>query len=121
MCCLSIELYNLEDKSTTCDTRTIHYSVYIKRTFTCIKSTYGDFITAIISVIGIINRYLERKTVFAVVIETCWNTIIFLDIVQGQGNSSECQKFAVHDEVAESWALQIFDTKVDFPVPVSER
>ena len=50
-------------------------------------------------VIGIINRYLERKTVFAVVIETCWNTIIFLDIVQGQGNSSECQKFAVHDEV----------------------
>ena len=30
----------------------------------------------------------------------------------------QCQRLAVHDEAAESWKLHIFDTRVDFPVPV---
>ena len=40
---------------------------------------------------------------------------IYHDFVQGQGNPTSCQRFA------EMWMLQIFDMRMDVPVPVQSR
>ena len=49
-------------------------------------------------------------------IESGRRKIINHDFVQGQGNPPSCQRF-----VKPRRGLQIFDTRVDFPVPVQSR
>ena len=48
-------------------------------------------------------------------IKVCKTRRIYHHFVQGQGNPPECQRFVVHDK---SWKMHVFDTRLDFPVPV---
>ena len=43
---------------------------------------------------------------------------IYHYFVQGQRNPPECQNLWYKMRLAKSWTLHIFDTRVDFPVPV---
>ena len=51
---------------------------------------------------------------FIIKIESIGRKIINHDFVQGQINPPECERFATSPRRG----LQIFDTRVDFPVPV---
>ena len=54
-------------------------------------------------------------------IESGRRKIINHDFVQGQGNPPSCQRFARPRLGKPRRGLQIFDTRLDFPVPEQSR